>query len=244
MGQEDAMKIKAQIIAQGIFCLGLSLAQTMEAPAQTGSLPPREKPGDIERSALAKVGFLVGEWEGEGWRLTESGQRVSFWIKELYRYRGNKDLLDMEGRFADILPDGNKAPEDYALGILFYDRQSGEYRMWHYSSDGTVFSVKLDVDVQARTAHYTRKTARGDTIKFTLAVGVDGVWVSKVEILRPDNSWLKVLEFHMKRVAPAGPGFGANVTTHLSCRIFAAFTLSHAKMHPEEGQCDVLKGLS
>jgi len=195
------MKTIVRTHALGILCLVLSLVQTTAAQTHTANLAPLENPGDVERAALGKVGFLVGEWEGEGWSLNESAQRVKFWIKEVYRYRGNKDLLDMEGRFADILPDGKTAPEDYALGILFYDRLSNEYRMWHYSSDGTVFTIKMDVDVKARTAQYTRKSARGDVSKFSLVVGVDGVWISKIEILQPDNSWLKVLEFRMKRIS-------------------------------------------
>lgn len=195
------MKIGIRIITLGIICLVLLSVQTAGGQTQTTGVPPAQNPGDSERAALSKAAFLVGEWEGEGWSLTESGRRTKFWIKEIYRYRGNKDLLDMEGRFADILPDGKRAAEEYALGILFYDRQTNEYRMWHYSSNGSVFTVKMDVDIKARTAQYSRKTARGDQSRFSLAVGGDGVWVSKIEILRPDNSWLQVLEFRMKRVA-------------------------------------------
>ena len=184
--------------------LGVLAAQNAFAAApQAGGPPSSQRPGEVERAALGRVGFLTGVWEGEGWSLDASGRRSEFWIKEIYRYRGHGDLMDMEGWFADLLPDRNRAPEQYALGILSFDRASGEYRMWHYSDDGEVFTVKLDVDLETRTAFYTRTSGRGGPIKFTLTVGPDGVWTSKIELLRPDGTWTKVLEFRMKRVGDA-----------------------------------------
>lgn len=183
------------------WALVFVLFTVLPAPGPAAQTTASGQPGDEGRAALGKVDFVVGEWEGEGWSLTPSGGRTRFWIKETYAYRGAKDLMDMEGRFRDILPDGSMSPkEDYALGILFYDPESKEYRMWHYSGTGTVFTVKMETDIKAKTAWYMRKTARGDESKFTLTVGEDGVWVSKVEYLRPDKTWLKVMEFRMKRV--------------------------------------------
>ncbi len=193
------MRIILRMTALALFSVLFFFPQASGSAAQTTA---SEQPGDAGRVALGKIDFVLGEWEGEGWSLTPSGGRTRFWIKESYAYRGAKDLMDMEGRFRDILPDGSVSPkEDYALGILFYDPESKEYRMWHYSGNGTVFTVKMEMDIKARTAWYMRNTARGDQSKFTLTVGEDNVWVSKIEYLRPDNTWLKVMEFRMKRVA-------------------------------------------
>ncbi len=195
------MKTSVLVSIIVVFCLILlPAAGAAPAPSPFSQSTSLEKPGDTERAALGKVAFLTGEWEGEGWSLNETGGRTKFWIHETYRFRGNKDLMDMEGRFADLQPDGTRAPEDYALGILFFDRGSGEYRMWHYSSNGTVFTVKMDVDLKARTAQYTLKDRRGVLRRFRLVVGADGVWISKIEIVQPDGSWRQVLEFRMKRV--------------------------------------------
>ena len=189
------------ILRIAVFSLFSVLFFLPQAPGSEAQTTTSEQPGQEGRAAISKLDFVLGEWEGEGWSLAPSGERNRFWIKESYVYRGAKDLMDMEGRFRDIRPDGSVSPiEDYALGVLFYDPESKEYRMWHYSSNGTVFTVKMDMDIKARTAQYTRKTARGDLSKFTLVVGEDGVWVSKIEYLRPDSTWFTVLEFRMKRV--------------------------------------------
>jgi hypothetical protein len=60
--------------------------------------------------------------------------------------------------------------------------------------------LSYESDIKGKAAQYTRKNARGETSKFSLAIGEDGVWVSKIEILRPDKTWLQVMEFRMKRV--------------------------------------------
>lgn len=78
------------------------LFSTLPLFAQTS-----EQPGDEGWVALGKVDFLVGNWEGEGWSLNPSGERDKFLIKESYVYRGARALVDMEGRFRDVQPDGS-----------------------------------------------------------------------------------------------------------------------------------------
>ncbi len=195
------MKTMMHACSTILFTLVLFIFTRGTAMADAGGEPVKvKKPGDAERAALAKVGFLVGEWEGEGWFLADSGERTKFWVYESYRYRGEKDLLDMEGRFGGLGPDGSKlAEESYALGILYFDRASGEYRMWHYSSDGGLFVVKMDIDSVGKAAHYTRTNARGQVSRFRLRIGEDGTWVAQSEIQKPDKTWLLVMEFRMRR---------------------------------------------
>jgi hypothetical protein len=200
----NIMKSIAALAGLGVVCAalvashgGLLAAEAPEAPAT------EEKPGTVERAALAEVDFLVGDWEGEGWALARSGERQRFWVKEYYRYRGDKDLLDMEGRFGDIFEDGTRTGElEYALGILYYAKEPGEYRMWHYSDSGDVFTVVMDVDVAKREMQYTKEYSEGRIGRFHLAIGDDGVWITKLEILQPDQTWRQTMEFRMERVRP------------------------------------------
>ncbi len=144
---------------------------------------------------------MVGVWEGEGWWLAQSGQRVKIWVKETYRYRGDKDLLDMEGESRVILSDGTRSPERfYGLGIMFYDRTTQEYRMCHFDSNGDTYTVKLNTDIAGKTGYYTRQLANGETSKFSLKIGEDGIWVARSERRKPGKSWIQELEFRMKRI--------------------------------------------
>jgi hypothetical protein len=192
------IRMAALVLMWTLFSLIQGVSGQAKAP---GLAPSSEKPGDIERNAMGKVSFLVGEWQGEGWSLTRSGERERFWVKESYRYRGDRDLLDMEGRFGEILPDGTKLSEQqYALGILFYDRESSQYLMWHYGGDGTFFTARMEVDIEKRAAQYTRIYPEAGPGIFRLVIGEDGVWVTTVEILRPDQTRLRFMEFRMKRL--------------------------------------------
>jgi len=196
------MNTKRGMATLGSLCVLLFSVQGYGSETRTASLIQTPgRPGDIERAALGKIGFVVGEWEGDGWQQTEAGQRVRFWVRELYRYRGDKDLLDMEGESRSLLPDGTRSSErHYSLGILSYDRATSEYRMWHYANDGDAFMVKVNVDIEGKVARYIRQDAKTGSSRFTLKIGEDGVWVSTVERLGPDSRWPEVVEFRMKRV--------------------------------------------
>ncbi len=186
--------MKALIAITVVGMLAISFLPALSAGGE-------ERPGDIERAALGKVDFVVGDWAGEGWSLTPSGQRERFWVREFFHYRGNKDLMDMEGRFGGIGSDGKNLPEtEYALGILYYDRANGQYRMWHYGDNGSLINVAMEIDVPGRSFSYQRKSASGDPARFGLHVGSDGIWVSRLEVLKPDKTWVTVMEFRMKRV--------------------------------------------
>jgi hypothetical protein len=197
------MKISLTVAGVGLtFALFTALHG---GPRATAADPPQapDAPGAVERAALAKVDFLVGDWEGEGWSTPGPGERRRFWVKEYYHYRGDKDLMDMEGRFGRILPDGTSSPEqEYALGILFYDRQSGRYMMWHYSTQDGAKTVPMDVNVDGRSMQYVTEYAPGKTGRFHLVVGADGVWVSTFTILTAEKTWQQVMEFRMKRIGP------------------------------------------
>lgn len=192
------MKTSTIVSLVALACSALCVVQ----PAAAGDLAPSPPPpGVVERAALARMDFLVGDWAGEGWAVRRSGERTRFWVEEAFHFRGDTDLMDMQGIFGDILDDGTRTPSsEYNLGILYFDRESGEYRMWHYSSSGEVFTTPMVVDHAARSMHYTKEYPGGTVGRFHLTVGTYGVWTSSFDILQEDGSWLQVMEFRMTRV--------------------------------------------
>lgn len=78
--------------------------------------------------------------------------------------------------------------------------------MWHYGSDGTTFTVRVDIDVAKRSARYERTYPGAGPGTFRIVIGDDGTWVTTLEILRPDGTRLKVMEFRMKRLAGGEKG--------------------------------------
>ena len=192
------MKTSTRFSAVALACSALCVAQPAVAGDPASSPQP---PGAVERAALARMDFLAGDWAGEGWAVGRSGERTRFWVEEAFHFRGETDLMDMQGIFGDILEDGTRTPSlEYNLGILYFDREAGEYRMWHYSSSGEVFTTPMVVDHAARTMHYTKELSGDRVGRFHLVVGADGVWTSRFDIQQDDGSWLQVMEFRMTRV--------------------------------------------
>ena len=188
------------VIGVVFACLSLVPMAGLQA-APDDAVQNAELPGVVERAALAEMEFLVGDWAGEGWGLRQTGERVRFWVEEAFHYRGDKDLMDMQGIFGDVLEDGTRSPSrEYNLGILYYDRAASRYVMWHYSSSGEVFTTPMTVDIPGRSMHYVKEYPGGVTGRFHLVVGLDGVWTSSFHILQEDGSWRQVMEFRRTRV--------------------------------------------
>lgn len=196
------MKTLATILALALAFVSTAAQQEPQSKPAPAPEAPKATPGAAARAALGRMAFLVGDWEGEGWSLSRDGGRRRFWVKEFYMYRGERDLMDMEGRFGDIRSDGTRAPQnEFGLGFLYFNEAAGEYRMWHYSDSGEFFDVTMNVDPSKREMWYSKQFPDGVTGRFRLVVGTDGVWVSTFEILQADKTWLQVMEFRMKKVA-------------------------------------------
>ena len=156
-----------------------------------------------ERAAMKKLDFVIGHWEGEGWLLVGPDQRYPFSVTESYSYRCNGLVVDGEGRFR---PEG--VPEDaetnimYGLGMIYFDRPSGEYRMWHYGGTGSgfVFTQKIEIDVEHRALHHINKDAKAETYKFGFVIDDEGILTTRSERQKPDGTWFVSMEFRMRRL--------------------------------------------
>jgi hypothetical protein len=158
---------------------------------------------NVEWAAMKKLDFVIGKWEGEGWLLIGPEQRYPFSVTELYNYRCTGLVIDGEGRFQPQgVPGDPRTNVMCGLGMIYFDRQSGEYIMWHYGGTGSgfVFTVKIDIDVEGRGLHYINKDARGETYKFGFTIDNDKVLTARSERQKPDGTWYVNMEFRMRRI--------------------------------------------
>ena len=156
-----------------------------------------------ERAAMKKLDFIIGQWKGEGWMLIGPDQRFPFSVTESYSYRCNGVIVDGEGRFKPQgIPEDEETRIMYGLGMIYFNRHSGEYRMWHYggSRSGFVFTQKIEINMEQKSLHYTNKDADGETYKFGFAIDEEGILTAQTERQRPDGTWYISMEFQMRRV--------------------------------------------
>src|SRR5215469_15257484 len=88
--------------------------------------PPRAPDVNAQRQAMKKLGFLIGEWAGEGCMLRASGEWIEFNQTERAEYKLDGLLLVIEG-VGRTKSDGR--PLLQAYGIASYDDATGTYHM-------------------------------------------------------------------------------------------------------------------
>jgi hypothetical protein len=87
---------------------------------------PRTPNVEAQRSAMKKLGFLVGEWSGEASVLRGPGQLVQLMQTESAQFRLDGLVLVIEG-VGRTKADGKLALQ--ALGLISFDDETGTYRM-------------------------------------------------------------------------------------------------------------------
>lgn len=107
-----------------------ALAQT-PPPAAPAATPHSRPPGPdraTQKAAIARLGWMVGNWEGSGWIDTPSGRR-SFRQTETVESRLSGDVIVVEGRGYAGTPE---ALMFNALAVISYDDTAGKYafRSW------------------------------------------------------------------------------------------------------------------
>src|SRR5262249_671780 len=87
---------------------------------------PRAADVNAQRQAMKKLGFLVGQWAGEGRMLRASGESIEFNQTELAEYKLDGLLLVIEG---GGLAKRDGVPLVQGYGIVSYDDATGQYHM-------------------------------------------------------------------------------------------------------------------
>jgi hypothetical protein len=130
---------------------------------------------DAQRSAMKKLGFLIGRWAGEAQLLSGQGQPIILAQTEDAQYRLDGLILSIEG-VGRTKADGKVSLQAFA--IISYDDESGSYRLRAFN-DGRFLEceVKLADEGngiawgftlgQVRTNSKLRMTDQGDWTELT-----------------------------------------------------------------------------
>src|SRR5689334_7775562 len=89
---------------------------------------------------MAKLAFLVGEWDGEGWVALGPGPRKTFAIHESVQRKLDGLVLLLEGLGRSPGADGTERITHHALATLAYDARAHGYRLSAYR-EGSGFTA-------------------------------------------------------------------------------------------------------
>jgi hypothetical protein len=98
---------------------------------------PRGIPtGDAERAAMAKLSYMVGRWEGDGWMDMGRGREV-FRGSETVQSKLRGVALLVEGDFSGKLGSSEaEGPVHTTLGVIYFDAKSAKYRFDSWLATG------------------------------------------------------------------------------------------------------------
>lgn len=121
----------------------------LSAAAVTLAQAPRGAPtGDAERAAMAKLDYMAGRWEGEGW-MDMGGGRNGFRGSETVQKKLRGVALLVEGDFTGKLGStGQEGPVHTTLGVISYDARAGKYRLasWLATGNSGTHDLTLTAD--------------------------------------------------------------------------------------------------
>jgi hypothetical protein len=152
--------------------------------------------GQTAREAMAKLGFLVGRWEGQATMDMGPGAKHDVVQQETVEARLDGLLLVVEGT-GRTKDDGRLV--HHALGVISFDPLAGRYRVAAYRQDGqSVDAVANFLEDGAFQWSFSVTGTR--SVRYTIRQSEDGEWLETGEITHDGAAWLPFLEMRLKRV--------------------------------------------
>jgi hypothetical protein len=139
------------------------------------------------RKEITRLGFIVGEWKGNGWIMDRNGDQHEFTQSEEVQFKLDSTVILVEGV--------GKTEENIihnALGIISYNPEDRNYTFRSYLSSGlsNTFTGELKGDV-----FYWYP---GENMRYVVRINEEGQWVEKGEMNRGEN-WIPFLEMTLDK---------------------------------------------
>ena len=168
--------------------LAFAVALFAALPASAADAPDKA----AHQAAMAKLSFLVGEWEGGGMMAMGPGPRLPFTQTERIQFKHDGTLLLIEGQ--------GKAPQTGAvvhdaLAVMTFDTASQKYRFRSFAAVGRF--VDTEAAVEGNKMIWWMN-AGPQKIRYTITVD-NGVWREIGERSADGTTWTAFFEMTVKR---------------------------------------------
>lgn len=156
------------------------IAQSQQPPE---ALPPAE--------AMA---YMLGHWQGEGWRMSPQGERQVYRIDETLTSRAGGHAISIVGIGTD--GEGDAAREIHnAFGLIWQERD-GSYRMRSVVAPG--FTIETTPELTAN-GYVWELNAGPVQMRYETVIEGD-VWVETGARILPTGETVQILEMRLERV--------------------------------------------
>ncbi len=157
---------------------------------------PRSPDVEAQRSAMAKLGFLVGEWSGEASVLRGPGQFVELAQTESAQFKLDGLVLMIEG-VGRSKADGKLVLQ--ALGLISFDDEIRAFRMRAFNDGRWLESeVKLADGANSISWGFTLGDFKTKTV---MRINEDGEWTELGELTIGDRAPQKMMDLKVRRTS-------------------------------------------
>lgn len=201
------MSFRRQLRTQPRPLAALPLLLVLAAPlgAQTGDVavrapaarPTAPPPPTAQLEAMAKLGYMVGEWKGSGWIEVEGGRRLEFHGSERVQEKLGGLALLVEGRFLGTPPGSTvEVPVHTTLGVISFDPRAKRYDFdsWLATGMSGEHELTLTDDGWRWEIPYP-----GGAVRYTFHRGPAGEWIEIGERTSDRQTWRKFFEMTLRK---------------------------------------------
>ncbi len=156
---------------------------------------PRGMPtGDAERAAMAKLDYMAGRWEGDGWM--DMGGRHTFRGSETVQRKLRGVALVVEGDFTGKLGTSDvEGPVHTTLGVIYFDGKTSKYRFDSWLATGNF--GERDLTLTADGWQWEMQTPQM-RIRYTTKFTADQ-WFEIGERSADGATWQKFFEMTLRK---------------------------------------------
>ena len=179
------------MIYKAIFLFSVIVASGAPAQAQ----PP--SPAPAVKAAMQKVAWLIGEWEGDGWRVTQSGAVETFTVSEVVEAKLDGQVLVIEGRGWSHTQDGVRVDGHHAIGVFSYSAHEERYHFDAFVSEG--YQTRATPEIGENTYSWSHSVGPNAEMQYTAQLTSDGAWFEIGSYCRADDCQ-KTFEMRLTRI--------------------------------------------
>lgn len=160
-----------------------------------------QMPASVQRDAMKKLDFWVGQWQGTGWVEFAPGQRRTATVTEMIQSKLDGLVLIVEGTGKDKAPGKEEeAIVHHAVGVITYDERAKVYRFSTHTMEGRHADAELKV-IDERTFEWGFQVPVG-TVRYTINFTEKGQWHERGDFSQDGKTWRQFHEMTLDRVKP------------------------------------------
>ena len=179
-----------------VLMLGAMMSHFTVSVAQAQAQVARQQRVEVQRAAMSRLDYMVGNWEGVGW-MEMNGERHTFRGGELIQRKLDGIALLVEGAFFGRPPGSREEVATHTtLGVISYDSRTETYRFRTWIAKGRAGERQLTLIADGW--QWEIQYPKG-VIRYVMKLTSAGEWFEIGERSEDGETWQKFFEMRLRK---------------------------------------------